>query len=74
MRVAHQSTASIITRCLGLIEPHHLQDILASYLPSNRHISAELHGLMSHFTTAGSKSNGRNNCSKNDSVFHLKSP
>jgi hypothetical protein len=47
---------------------------LASHLPSNRHFSAELHGLMGHFTTAGAQSNRRNNCRKNDNVFHLKSP
>jgi hypothetical protein len=47
---------------------------LASHLPSNRHFSAELHGLMGHFTTAGAQSNSRNYCSKNDSILHLKSP
>lgn len=58
----------------GAHQPHHLQDRLASNLPGNRHVRAELHGLVGHFTTAGANGNGRNQSSKNDSFLHLKSP
>ncbi len=73
-RAARQSTASINDQMVGLLRAPSPADGLASHLPCDRHVSAELHGLMGHFTTAGSKSNRRNDCSKNDSIFHLKSP